>query len=323
MQIQKIMRVIKEGSLYIVPELPGLALKDLTSLEDEIRGTARFFGYEWKEPIVVNVEEGKADRNCETYLPLYESAYRKIAESMNVEPETIEETDPLLALVQIREKARMLYEEGIAKYGITHVPNPFFFGKNKELPISKELSLARIEALKEGIPTMEDEVLDLLIKEVRGKKRVLEIGTAVGITASVMASLGATVVTVEKDEKSYQRANELFQKLNLSVASHLGDAMEFVQNLEGEYDFILLDGPKVQYIKYLPYLKEHLSVGGTLFADDILLFGWVNGKNEVPKKRQALVRHIREYLDAVELDKAFDTTIYEIGEGVAVSRKLW
>ena len=61
-------------------------------------------------------------------------------------------------------------------------------------------------------------------------------------------------------------------------------------------------------------------MGGVLFSDDVLLFGWVRG--EAPKKRRMLVEHIREYLQALESDPAFKTEILELGEGLAVSTRV-
>ena len=90
--------------------------------------------------------------------------------------------------------------------------------------------------------------------------------------------------------------------------------------LGGEYDLIFLDGPKVQYRRYFPDCKRLLAAGGYLLSDDVLLFGWVRG--EPPKKRRMLVEHIREYLALLTDDPDFETEILQLGEGLAVSRKI-
>ena len=78
----------------------------------------------------------------------------------------------------------------------------------------------------------------------------------------------------------------------------------------------------MQYIKYLPRLKELLKKGGVLVADDVLLFGYVTGEEEVPKKRKMLVEHIKEYVQAATHDNELQTTVFDIGNGVALSVKL-
>ena len=82
-----------------------------------------------------------------------------------------------------------------------------------------------------------------------------------------------------------------------------------------------MDCAKVQYIKYLPRLKELLVRGGVLVADDVLLYGWASGEAEVPKKRRMLARHIEEYLTAVSEDKELITCVIRVGDGIALSVK--
>ena len=59
-----------------------------------------------------------------------------------------------------------------------------------------------------------------------------------------------------------------------------------------------------------------------LVADDILLFGYVTGEEEVPQKRKMLVEHIKEYITAVTNDCGLQTTVLDIGNGIALSVKL-
>ena len=59
-----------------------------------------------------------------------------------------------------------------------------------------------------------------------------------------------------------------------------------------------------------------------LVADDVLLYGYVTGEAETPKKRKMLVQHIKEYINAVTTDEALATTVLNVGNGVALSVKL-
>ena len=153
----------------------------------------------------------------------------------------------------------------------------------------------------------------------------MELGSAIGISGSVMLSIctKAHLTTVERDEHMYGEANENFRILNLSdrVTSILGDASEVINNINQKFDFIFLDCAKVQYVKYLPRLKQLLNKGGILLADDVLLYGWITGETEVPKKRKMLAQHVKEYIDAVTSDEQLTTTILNVGDGVALSVK--
>ena len=157
----------------------------------------------------------------------------------------------------------------------------------------------------------------------KAPKRILEIGCAEGLTSCAMLSVtDARLTAIELDAQRAATARENFSSFGFSerVTFHEGSAGEILPMLEGTYDLIFLDGPKVQYLSYLPDCKRLLNAGGILLSDDVLLFGWVRG--EPPKKRRMLVEHIREYLRALEEDRELKTQILELGEGLAVSEKV-
>ena len=131
----------------------------------------------------------------------------------------------------------------------------------------------------------------------------------------------ATVTTMELDEERYREAKKNFQLFGVEsrVTAHLGDAGEILAMMDGQYDFVFLDGPKAQYEKYLFDLKRLMKKGAVLFADDVLLFGWVDGKEETPQKRRSIVEKIRSYLSCIVDDKSFVTSVLDIGDGVALS----
>ncbi len=194
--------------------------------------------------------------------------------------------------------------------------------------ISEEIQALRQNAFKAEIPVSDDETLNFLCTLIAALKpcNILELGTAVGVSGAAMLQgcAFAHLTTVERDENFYKAAKENFKSLNIDgrVTAVSGDAGEVIASLpEGGYDFIFLDCAKVQYIKYLPRLKKLLKKGGVLLADDVLLFGYITGEAEAPKKRKMLVEHIKEYIAAVTDDEELYTTILDIGNGVAMSVK--
>ncbi len=199
-------------------------------------------------------------------------------------------------------------------------------GLNK-LHIPDALRRIRSEAFSREIPVAGDDTLCFLMAQTAAVRpgRILELGTAVGTTAAAMAFAcpSAHVTTVERDENFYNAALENFRACGISgrVTAVHGDAGEAINALEGPFDMIFMDCAKVQYIKYLPRLKQLLPRGGLLVADDVLLYGWATGENEVPKKRRMLARHISEYLAAVTGDEELFTSVIRVGDGVALSVK--
>lgn len=194
--------------------------------------------------------------------------------------------------------------------------------------IDDKLQQLRQNAFSRQIPTADDETLCCLMTLILAIKpaRILEIGTATGISAIAMLSVcpDAHITTIEKDEEFFREAEKNFKcfGVDMNVDAICGDAAEALDMCAGEYDFIFMDCAKVQYIKLLPKLKKLLKKGGTLVADDILLFGWLTGENEVPPKRRMLYKHICEYVDAVTKDSELLTTVINVGDGIALSVKI-
>ena len=184
------------------------------------------------------------------------------------------------------------------------------FQEHDYKPIIREKSLALL--------------IDLLKKHK--PKQILEVGAFIGYSAAVMLETcpNAYVVTVEKDEENakfaIQNLNELGFVDRFEVANQ--DAYDFLIENKKKFDFIFLDGPKGQYIKYLPYLKECLNKGGVLVADDIMFYGLVSFDGKIDHKHRSLVNNLRKFLDALKADKDFSTEIHDFEDGMSVSIKL-
>ena len=194
-----------------------------------------------------------------------------------------------------------------------------------KLNIDPKISEKRKEALSRGIPVADDETLQFVLVTLAATKptRILEIGTAVGLSTVAMlkACPNARLTTMELEEERYLEAKQNFAEFGVldRVNAYMGDAGEILAMMDGEYDFVFLDGPKAQYEKYLFDLKRLMKKGAILFADDVLLYGWVSGVEPTPQKRQSIVDKIRSYLHTITEDKDFVTSVIDIGDGVALS----
>ncbi|MCD8372651.1 MAG: O-methyltransferase [Clostridia bacterium] len=194
--------------------------------------------------------------------------------------------------------------------------------------ISQQIEKLRIYANEREIPTACDETLNFIcnLARIKNAKNILELGTGIGISGICLLDScpDASLTTVEKNETFFYEARENFGWANMEgrVVQISGDAGEEIEYLpEESFDFIFMDSAKVQYVKYLPTLKKLLKKGGVLAADDVLLYGWITGEEQPPKKRAALIRHIQEYIDAAISDDELSTTIVDIGDGIALSIK--
>lgn len=192
------------------------------------------------------------------------------------------------------------------------------------------MNYKEIKSRDDYMPFIRDESAKILfdICQKEKPKNILEIGTAVGYSALLMleGAKDAFVTTIEKDNERAQQAMTNFEKNGVKERVNLivGDAGEVLPQLEDEgkeFDLIFLDGPKGQYLRYLPHLKKMLCKGGLLVADNVLLHGWVKGEEFVKHKHRSMVVNLRKFLKCLEEDHDFDSKLLEIEDGMTISRK--
>ena len=181
-----------------------------------------------------------------------------------------------------------------------------------------ELEKIKEKALEDHIPIIMDDTLEAIKKiiEENSPKRILEIGTAVGYSASQFVRFSGEntkIDTIELDEERAQEAIENIYKIGIkkNVNIIIGNAVDILPTLNETYDIIFIDANKG---KYPFFLKEaiRLSHKGTIIiADNILYKGYVLSDYNKHKQRTA-VRHLREYIvDIVENEK-LDSQILEV-----------
>lgn len=192
-------------------------------------------------------------------------------------------------------------------------------------------SLGDLESLahENGVPVIPHETvvfLQFLLKQ-KQPKRVLEIGTAIGFSASLMAeSLGkeAKITTIDRFPVMIEKAKANFEKLGLADQVTLleGDAADILSTLEGPYDFIFMDSAKSKYIAFLPECLRLLSDDGVLMVDDIFQAGTVlQPIEDIPRKNRAIHRHLNEFLEVVTTSPELTSTLLPLGDGVALISK--
>ena len=166
------------------------------------------------------------------------------------------------------------------------------------------------------VPIIRKETANFLQAMVAAKqpKRILEVGTAVGYSALLMAQVmpeGTNIITIEKYEPRIPVARR-----------HFGDAGEILKELDGSFDFIFMDAAKGQYIHWLPDILRLLSTGGVLFSDNVLQDGdIIESRFAVERRNRTIHARMREYLYTLTHMPEFQTSVVPIGDGVALSVK--
>ncbi|MFW6030769.1 MAG: O-methyltransferase [Halanaerobiales bacterium] len=200
----------------------------------------------------------------------------------------------------------------------------------------KDLDKLKEKSQSDDIAVISDKVRDLMWTTLMLKKpkSILEIGTGTGYSATVMAkclqSIGQDfkIVTIEKDKKSFDKANKSFSKTNLieKITAYNMDAKEYIEQAsvsDQSFDFIFLDGPKARYKDYLDLLVYLLNKGGVLFVDNVLFRGHVLKEDykEIPKRYKTIIVKLRKFLENLIEEEKLNTHILKTGDGVSISIK--
>ena len=183
------------------------------------------------------------------------------------------------------------------------------------------------EAKENKVPIMEDDGIDFLTTFIikHQIKNVLEIGTAVGYSAIMMALANPKVkiTSIERDEKRYLEAVKNIKKLGLEnrITLLLRDALTV--KWQDTIDLVFIDAAKAQNIKFFELFSRNLQDGGYIITDNMYFHGLVekNEKEIESHNVRGIVRKIKEYINFLKENEDYETTIMPIGDGIAVSKK--
>ena len=183
----------------------------------------------------------------------------------------------------------------------------------------EELLKVKIKALEEHIPIIMDDTLEVIreILEKESPKRILEIGTAVGYSASMFAKYATSAVidTIELNEERYNEAKVNVEKIGVAdrINLYLGNAVEILPTLNFEYDIVFIDANKGKYPVFLQEGIRLVRPEGIIIADNVLYKGYVMSDYNKHKQRTA-VRHLREYIKEVLENEILESQILEVGD---------
>lgn len=192
----------------------------------------------------------------------------------------------------------------------------------------EELKIVKEKALENHIPIIMDDTLEKIeeiLKEEK-PKRILEIGTAIGYSATMFAKYtdeDCIIDTIEIDEERAKEAKENIEKIGVANRINIivGNAVDILPTISQEYDIVFIDAAKGKYPVFLENAIRLIKNGGLILADNILYKGYVMSDYNKHKQRTA-VRHLREYIQEITEDEKLESEILEIGDGLAITRVI-
>ena len=223
-------------------------------------------------------------------------------------------------------------------------------------PLNGDLGALRLDAEANNVPIIVKETETFLrtFFSIYKPKRVLEIGTAVGYSASLFAELlyglgsrsvfpsdsktkvvleekelaPQTVCTLERDDVMYEQAVANIKKLGFenSIEIMHGDAIESLQRLKEineKFDFLFIDAAKSHYKEFLDEALPLLEAGSVIIADNTIFRGRVASDDFDPSgKYKTNIKKLREFNKYVMEDHRFESTVQAIGDGLTIIKLL-
>lgn len=183
------------------------------------------------------------------------------------------------------------------------------------------------EALEENVPIMQDDTIDFITDYI-GKKRIkkiLEIGTATGYSAIMMALSDpeVTITTIEKDKDRYIKALKNIKKMDLEkrITLIFNDALEV--KLKEKFDLIIIDAAKSKNLDFFKNFEKNLEITGSIITDNLNFHGYVKQDLEkiASKNIRGLVKKIRLYIDFLDNNLKYKTKFYDLGDGISVTER--
>jgi predicted O-methyltransferase YrrM len=177
-----------------------------------------------------------------------------------------------------------------------------------------------------NVPIMMKDGIEFLTDYIKKNdiKNILEIGTAIGYSSIKMALVNKDIhiTTIERDEVRYKEALENIKKMNLENQIDVIFDDAFNVELTELYDLIFIDAAKAQYIKFFEKFEKNLKTKGVIVSDNLNFHGLTHTTEPIESRNvRGLVRKLNSYIEYLENNEKFDTTFYEIGDGISISIK--
>ena len=192
------------------------------------------------------------------------------------------------------------------------------------------LDIIEKEALDTYVPIIRKEMQSFLklLLAMQKPMRILEVGTAVGFSAILMAEYGpkdCKIITIENYDKRIPIAKENFKRAGKAEQITLleGDATEILPTIEEPFDLIFMDAAKGQYINFMPDVLRLLKKDGVLVSDNVLQDGDIIESHYIVERRnRTIYKRMREYLYELTHSDELVTSVLPVGDGITVSVRV-
>ena len=179
-----------------------------------------------------------------------------------------------------------------------------------------------------NVPILDREAGRVLAVLASGRRRICEVGTAIGYSTLWMAlaqGAGGSIVTIDPDRERTDAARGFWRSAGIAIGRITvvnKKALEaFAANdpaLAGPFDLAFIDAIKGEYEAYVEALVPRLVPGAYVVADNVLWSGRVPGTRPADADDESTPA-LRRFDAAMLHDRRFQTTILPVGDGLLVA----
>jgi caffeoyl-CoA O-methyltransferase len=196
-------------------------------------------------------------------------------------------------------------------------------------PPNAVLEAMEAAAEPENIPILDRESGRVLQVLAGDRRRIVEVGTAIGYSTLWMA-LGqgpdVRIVTIDPDRGRTDRARAFWRQAGIpderiSVVNR--PALEAIGSdpaLEESFDLAFIDALKAEYRAYVEALLPRLAPRALVVADNVLWSGRTSGARDAAPDDES-TNALRAFNAWLLGHPRFDATILPVGDGLLVARR--
>jgi predicted O-methyltransferase YrrM len=168
--------------------------------------------------------------------------------------------------------------------------------------------------------------LEILARAV-GARRVLEMGSGFGYSAYWFARAvgdGGEVHLTDGDSNNEAKALDYLGRAKLAdrCTFHVGNALDIIDELDGEFDVIFCDIDKPGYPLAWEKARHRIRVGGLYLCDNVLWSGRVAEETPSDDGRGHWVEAIKNHNHAIAADERYLSVIVPTRDGVMVALRV-